>query len=180
MRSALGGGRAEMAARLRHIMVRLDNQRSRLESQRSRLESQRERLTKMDVRLRRELGRQDKRLIKQQQAIGDVRATVDRVDQRGQEVDQRDKIRELDFRRAMQQLASVEVRLGTLEEKFASETHSADDASTAEARTLIEDIRREHDQVRARFQVISSYEERMRRLEAAVSQLYDGDMRNSL
>ena len=39
-------------------------------------------------------------------------------------------------------------------------------------------MRREHDQARVRFQVISAYEERLRRLEAAVVEMYDGDIRN--
>ena len=40
-----------------------------------------------------------------------------------------------------------------------------DEAEHEESRSLVEEIRREHEQVRVRFQVISGYEERLARVE---------------
>jgi DNA repair exonuclease SbcCD ATPase subunit len=70
-----------------------------------------------------------------------------------------------------QQLSSLESRLQQLLDDAQTKTgmHSAaaEDTRSAEAK-LLEDIRREHRLVRARFGAISRYEERMRRLEAAI------------
>jgi hypothetical protein len=38
-------------------------------------------------------------------------------------------------------------------------------------------VRREHAQVRARLQVVSAYEERIRRLEAVLAEVSGGDLR---
>lgn len=87
-------------------------------------------------------------------------------------------LRELDQGRAMQQLAALEERVGRIEERLEGDRYDTDDASLTEARNLVDTVRREHDQVRVRMQIVSSYEERLRRLEATMVELYDGDPRH--
>ena len=43
---------------------------------------------------------------------------------------------------------------------------------------LVDDVRTEHARIRARMQVISAYEERLRRVEESVAELYEGDPRH--
>lgn len=76
------------------------------------------------------------------------------------------------------QVGVLEERLGRIEERLGSGTFVADDAQMAEARDLVQVVRQEHEQVRVRMQIISHYEERLRRVEDAMAQLYEGDPRH--
>lgn len=78
----------------------------------------------------------------------------------------------------MNQVGVLEERLGELEQRLGDGTFVADDAEQAEARQLVDVVRREHQQVRVRMQIVSHYEERLRRVEDAVAQLFDGDPRH--
>ena len=71
------------------------------------------------------------------------------------------------------QMGALEQRMGRIEELLGTGTFVADDAEQAEARSLVEEVRREHEQIRVRMQIISHYEERLRRLEATVAGLSD-------
>ena len=53
-----------------------------------------------------------------------------------------------------------------------------DDESVAEGRGLLDEVRTEHARIRARMQVVSAYEERLRRVEESVAELYEGDRRH--
>jgi hypothetical protein len=53
-----------------------------------------------------------------------------------------------------------------------------DDDQLAAGRTLLDDVRTEHERIRARMQVVSAYEERLRRVEESVTELFDGDRRH--
>ena len=53
-----------------------------------------------------------------------------------------------------------------------------DDERLAEGRGLLEEVRTEHARIRARMQVVSAYEERLRRVEESVAELYEGDRRH--
>lgn len=86
--------------------------------------------------------------------------------------------RDLEHGRLAQQMGAVEYRLAEVEDRLEEGTFVADDASTAEARSIVEAVRREHEQIRVRMQVISSYEERLRRVEMTAAELYDGDTRH--
>ena len=76
------------------------------------------------------------------------------------------------------QVGVLEERLGRIEERLGSGTFVADDAQMAEARDLVQAVRQEHEQVRVRMQIVSHYEERLRRVEEALATLYDGDVRH--
>jgi septation ring formation regulator EzrA len=88
--------------------------------------------------------------------------------------------RAVEHGRLMNQVGVLEERLGQFEERLSAGTFVADGADQAEARSLLEEVRREHQQVRVRMQIISHYEERLRRVEDAIAQLYDGDVRHVL
>lgn len=70
--------------------------------------------------------------------------------------------------RLIPHVAAQEGRLETLRESMAL-VPKADSAELAEARTLIEEIQRQHAQIRVRLAGISRYEDRLRRLEDSIS-----------
>jgi chromosome segregation ATPase len=71
------------------------------------------------------------------------------------------------------QMGALQERMGEIEERLGTGTFVADDDERAEARSLVDEIRHEHQQIRVRMQIISHYEERLRRLEGTVSGLSD-------
>jgi uncharacterized coiled-coil protein SlyX len=68
-------------------------------------------------------------------------------------------------------LRALEQRLDDSESPGASVIATGTGAETSEAQNVLDEVRREHARIRARFQVISRYEERIRRLEQAVTKL---------
>ncbi|WP_410668136.1 hypothetical protein [Amycolatopsis sp. cmx-4-68] len=71
--------------------------------------------------------------------------------------------------RLIPHVAAQEGRLETLRESIAL-VPNADAPQVAEARTLIEEIQRQHAQIRVRLAGISRYEDRLRRLEERTEQ----------
>ena len=80
------------------------------------------------------------------------------------------------------QFGAIEVRLAELEQRLRDARPAIgvapDDESLATAIDLVEVVRTEHARVRARMQVVSAYEERLRRVEESVAELYEGDPRH--
>jgi chromosome segregation ATPase len=70
--------------------------------------------------------------------------------------------------RLIPHVAAQEGRLETLRESI-SLVPSGDSHQIAEARTLIEEIQRQHAQIRVRLAGISRYEDRLRRIEDQIS-----------
>jgi uncharacterized coiled-coil protein SlyX len=68
------------------------------------------------------------------------------------------------------QLRALEQRLDE-SEQGASPAATGTAVETSEAQNVLDEVRREHARIRARFQVVSRYEERIRRLEKAVTKL---------
>jgi septal ring factor EnvC (AmiA/AmiB activator) len=68
------------------------------------------------------------------------------------------------------QVAAMEERLQDLVDRVELATYDATDAEQAEARSLVEDIREEHRRARVKLGVVVSYEERLRRVEAALTE----------
>lgn len=159
----------ELSKRVGRHKENLTEHQDRLVKHRERLDTQRADIASLRVELKR-----------QAQVITDQRKTITRLRDDLQSLIGADNLRSVDWGRALHQLGALETRVGRLEETVEKEEFAADDSSVAEAKSLVDTVRREHDQVRVRFQVISSYEERMRRLEAAVVNMYDGDMRSTL
>jgi len=124
------------------------------------------------------LDKQRSQLDRQARDIADLKAKVETLRKRIHPVELASNHREVEHGNLAIQVGVWEERLGRLEQRVSGETFTADEAETAEARSLVEEVRREHEQVRVRMQVIAQYEERLRRLESAVVGLYDGDVRH--
>jgi len=135
---------------LHAIEERLNKQAERLENQRAELKRQRERLDKAEQRLE----RQRTRLREQVDSHEAVRAGLSRLS--------------AVYPVLEQQMSSFEARLQQLLDATAGDGIEASDAERAVAKRLLDEVRREHSQIRVRFGVISRYEERVRRLEAAI------------
>lgn len=167
---------AAIAEEVVGIRQRVDKHRERLDQQRDRLDQQRTRLDrqvdKLD-RLRDRVLKLRDQMAGQQRTLAELKQTLGPVQREARQ-------REVDYLRAMHQISALEARVGRIEERLEGDSYTTDDSSLVEARSLVDTVRREHDQVRVRFQLITQYEERMRRLEAAVTELYDGDMRHSI
>jgi chromosome segregation ATPase len=127
------------------------------------------------VRRHEQHGRQLERQAKQ---IARLKADLAAVQGRLKPVELDSNHREIEHGRLSVQVGVLETRLNQLEERLGAGTFVADDAQAAEARSLVEAVRREHEQVRARLQLVSSYEERLRRVEEAVVGRSDGDRRH--
>ncbi len=65
------------------------------------------------------------------------------------------------------QVAALEERLESLRGRVEDPRWTASTPEQAEARSLIEEVRREHAQIRARISAATVFEERLRRLEEA-------------
>src|SRR4051812_27767761 len=85
------------------------------------------------------------------------------------------EVLKVDHERMAQQLAATETRIEWLRERVDPEVFDGTTAERVEARSLIEEIRREHDQIRIRMQVVSNYEERLARVEEIVSRWAEGE-----
>lgn len=136
--------------RLLAIEERLTKQAERLDAQRAELKRQGERLEKAEQRVERQRTRLREQL-ESQEALNIDLTRLSVV-----------------YPVLQQQMSSYETRLQQLLDATASDSLEASDGERVEARSLLEEVRREHSQIRVRFGVISRYEERVRRLEAAV------------
>jgi hypothetical protein len=80
-------------------------------------------------------------------------------------------------------VGALEVRLADLEQLLADSASGVaakrpDEEQLAAGRSLLDEVRTEHARIRARMQVVSAYEERLRRVEESVTELFDGDRRH--
>lgn len=132
------------------------------------------RLTKQGDRVTRladKVARQSERLDRQR----DLTASLGK---RLAEVERATKVRSTEHDKLGFQFGAIEQRLGGVEQRLADGRLVTDPAAEAEARRLVDEIRREHEQIRARMQIVSAYEERLRRVEESVAELYTGDPRH--
>jgi chromosome segregation ATPase len=68
------------------------------------------------------------------------------------------------------QVGAIEERLQDLTEKVEAGGFDATDDDKAETRSLIQEVREEHQRIRVRFGAVTRYEERLRRLESALAE----------
>jgi hypothetical protein len=71
------------------------------------------------------------------------------------------------------QLAALEGKVEDLRQALEATPHVDSDDDVREARTLVEGIRREHKQVRLRLSAVTTYEERLRRIEERLGLPHD-------
>lgn len=124
------------------------------------------------------LARQRAQLDRQAAQLAELKSSVAALGKRFHPVELASKHREVEHGGLAIQIGIVEERLGRIEEALRREEFVGDDDARAEARSIVDAVRREHEQVRVRMQVIAQYEERLRRLEEAVVKMYDGDVRH--
>ncbi|HEU5242268.1 MAG TPA: hypothetical protein VFU25_09650 [Ornithinibacter sp.] len=128
--------------------------------------------------LRGRLDKQQRQVEQQAREIAELKSTVAALGKRIRPVELASSHGEHEHGRAAIRVGVVEERLGRIEERLRREQFDGDAAEHSEARSLVEAVRREHEQVRIRMQVIGQYEERLRRLEDAVVKMYTGDVRH--
>lgn len=126
--------------------------------------------------LRARVDAQQERLARHDQRLKDIETRIKDVD-RGTVLDT------VERERRDAQFGTIEVRLADLEQRLADAASGVGEAPLGEeqlaaGRSLLDEVRTEHARIRARMQVVSAYEERLRRVEESVAELYDGDRRH--
>jgi chromosome segregation ATPase len=118
----------------------------------SRFDALERRVAKTEERLR----RQNERLRRHKELLDDIRPAVYRAQSL--------------FEILGAQVGAMEERLQGLTEKLDLAAFDPTEEEKAEARTLLDEVREEHRRIRVRFGVVTSYEERIRRLESALAE----------
>lgn len=153
---------------------------SKLRRRVGRLRPTRTLVTRMDGRVER-VGRQQEslrdRVERQAKQIDALKATVAAMKEKSLPLEQEANRRLVQHSRISQQVGVLEERMGRLEEQLTTDVLPGNDGAMAEARSIVDAVRHEHEQVRIRLQIISHYEERLRRVEAAVESIAEGDVR---
>lgn len=98
--------------------------------------------------------------------LGGGKGTRRSLRERAERQHQRIAELEREVGRLSPQVAALESRLEDLRQRLDVPPLEATDDQRAEARTLVEEVRREHAQVRARISAATVFEERLRVLEA--------------
>jgi predicted nucleic acid-binding Zn-ribbon protein len=127
------------------------------------VERQRNRLDKQGARL----DAQAKRLGDQAKRLGDQASALSKLGRRVNEL-------WIAYGRMENQVAALESRVESMSPEVRHGGHLPEHDQD-EAVALIEDIRTEHRRIRERFQVVTRYEERVRRLEEALEPGPDRD-----
>lgn len=98
------------------------------------------------------------------EVVQDMRRRIDDLERRFNEVDKLQRWTANELERIIPQVASQESQLESLREKLAA-VPASDQPQIDEARTLIDEVRREHSQIRVRLTAVAQYEDRLRKLE---------------
>ena len=96
--------------------------------------------------------------------VEDMRRRLDDLERRFSEVDKLQRWTANELERIIPQVASQESQLESLREKIAA-VPVGDQPQIDESRRLIDEIRREHSQIRVRLTAVAQYEDRLRKLE---------------
>ncbi|MCT2586723.1 hypothetical protein [Actinophytocola gossypii] len=114
--------------------------------------------------LRGSLGELRKRLKELQEARGEHHRRLGELERRYADMDKRQRWTANELERIIPQVAAQESQLESLREKLAA-VPAAERPEIDESRSLIEEIRREHSQIRVRLTAVAQYEDRLRKLE---------------
>jgi predicted component of type VI protein secretion system len=112
-------------------------------------------------RLDRVIGRLDK----QATTIKGQRDRISKHETRLAKVEATAKLLSMDFARIQLQLAALEEKVERVARERDPVPVTGDSEGVAQAREVVALVQREHQQIRARFQMITRYEERLRRVE---------------
>jgi chromosome segregation ATPase len=96
--------------------------------------------------------------------VGDMRHRLDDLARRFDEVERLQRWTANELERIIPQVAAQESQLESLREKI-SAVPTGDQPQIDESRSLIDEIRREHAQIRVRLTAVAQYEDRLRKLE---------------
>lgn len=99
-----------------------------------------------------------------QESVSDLRGRIDDLSRRYDEIERLQKWTANELERIIPQVGSQESQLESLREKLVA-VPAADQPQIDEARSLIDEIRREHMQIRVRLTAVAQYEDRLRKLE---------------
>jgi chromosome segregation ATPase len=102
-----------------------------------------------------------------QEHVESVEDLHKRMDEFGRRFDDMERLQRWsanELERIIPQIAAQESRLESLRENIDC-VPAADRPQVAEARSLIDEIRREHSQIRVRLTAVAQYEDRLRKLE---------------
>ncbi|MFL6125662.1 hypothetical protein [Actinophytocola sp.] len=97
-------------------------------------------------------------------SVGDLRGRLDDLTRRFDELERLQRWTANELERIIPQVAAQESQLESLREKI-SAVPAGDQPQIEESRSLIDEIRREHAQVRVRLTAVAQYEDRLRKLE---------------
>lgn len=122
-------------------------------------------------RLKERLDQQAKQVAQTKATVATLRSTITTLGTRVRTVELASEHREREHRNLTIQVGRCQELLGEFEERLRQERFIAEPDEEAEARRLIDEIRREHERIRVRMQAVAQYEDRLRRLEAAVADL---------
>jgi hypothetical protein len=116
-----------------------------------------------------------KRLDRQRRVIKEHGERIGKHERRLANVEKTTRLLVLDFARIELQLGALEAKVERVASRrdAAPVTGTTDDVT--EARNVVELVQREHEQIRARFQIITRYEERLRRVEDSLVASQDAE-----
>lgn len=98
------------------------------------------------------------------EVVEDMRRRINDLERRFNDVDKLQRWTANELERIIPQVAAQESQLESLREKIAA-VPASDQPQIDEARTLIDEVRREHSQIRVRLTAVAQYEDRLRKLE---------------
>ena len=115
-------------------------------------------------RLERYYAKVDRLAEEHHEAVGDLRGRFDELTRCCHEVERLQKWTANELERIIPQVGAQESQLESLRDEIGA-VPAADRPQIDEARSLIDEIRREHRQIRVRLTAVAQYEDRLRRLE---------------
>jgi chromosome segregation ATPase len=162
------------AGKLRKTRMMVRDLRRQVTAQGIRLDRVARRTADVEVTARR-LAR---RLKSAEADLAAARSEVRRLGTAFEPMEQAAGLRALEHGRFAVQVGAVEERIGAVEQRLSDGRIVGDEAEVAQARNVLDEVRREHAQVRAELQIVAAFEERLRRVEASLADLYEGDDRH--
>jgi chromosome segregation ATPase len=116
------------------------------------------------ARIERYFGKVDRLAGAHEESVEDLRGRIGELSHRFEEMARLQRWSANELERIIPQIGSQESQLESLREKI-SAAPASDGPQAAEARSLIDEIRREHSQIRVRLTAVAQYEDRLRKLE---------------
>jgi predicted RNase H-like nuclease (RuvC/YqgF family) len=105
------------------------------------------------------------RLDRQRKALDGQRERIRKHERRLDKVEATARLLVMDFARIEHQLSALEAKVERIGSERVPTPVTGDAREVAQARNVVELVQQEHEQIRARFQIITRYEERLRRVE---------------